>query len=112
MTEITNNAAAGFLESQPELPIIRIEPPTGVSINFREMWAYRELLYFLIWRDIKVRYKQTILGVAWAVLQPLLTMVIFSLFFGRLAKMAVGRHSIPGVRAGWCWFRGYSLPTG
>jgi lipopolysaccharide transport system permease protein len=51
----------------------------------RELWAYRELLYFLVWRDVKVRYKQTGLGVAWAVLQPLLTMVVFSLFFGRLA---------------------------
>jgi lipopolysaccharide transport system permease protein len=51
------------------------------------MWAYRELLYFLTWRDIKVRYKQTLLGALWAVLQPVLTMVAFSIFFGRLAKM-------------------------
>ena len=51
------------------------------------MWEYRELLYFLTWRDIKVRYKQTALGAAWAILQPVLTMVVFSLFFGRLAKM-------------------------
>jgi lipopolysaccharide transport system permease protein len=53
----------------------------------RELWSYRELLYFLIWRDIKVRYKQTVLGAAWAIIQPLFTMVIFSLFFGRLAKI-------------------------
>jgi lipopolysaccharide transport system permease protein len=87
MTEITNHAAAGPLELQPELPVTRIEPPSGVTLNFREMWVYRELLYFLIWRDIKVRYKQTVLGVAWAILQPLLTMVIFSLVFGRMAKI-------------------------
>jgi lipopolysaccharide transport system permease protein len=63
-----------------------IEPPTGWSaLDFRELWTYRELLYFLVWRDIKVRYKQTVLGVAWALLQPLATMVVFALFFGRLA---------------------------
>jgi lipopolysaccharide transport system permease protein len=67
---------------------IRIEPPKGfISVGLKELWQYRELLYFLVWRDIKVRYKQTGLGVAWAILQPLLTMVVFSLFFGRLAKM-------------------------
>jgi len=67
---------------------IRIEPPKGfISVSLRELWQYRDLLYFLVWRDIKVRYKQTGLGVAWAVLQPLLTMVVFSVFFGRLAKM-------------------------
>jgi lipopolysaccharide transport system permease protein len=68
--------------------VIRIEPATGwVPLRLRELWAYRELLYFLTWRDIKVRYKQTALGAAWAVLQPLLTMVVFSVFFGRLAKV-------------------------
>jgi lipopolysaccharide transport system permease protein len=65
-----------------------ITPPAGwASLNLGELWAYRELLYFLTWRDIKVRYAQTVLGVAWAVLQPLLTMVVFSLFFGKLAGM-------------------------
>jgi lipopolysaccharide transport system permease protein len=58
-----------------------------VRLNLRDVWAYRELLYFLIWRDVKVRYKQTVLGAAWAILQPVLTMVVFSVFFGRLAKM-------------------------
>jgi lipopolysaccharide transport system permease protein len=58
-----------------------------VSLNLRELWEYRELLYFLTWRDIKARYKQTALGVAWAVLQPLLTMAVFSLFFGKLAQV-------------------------
>lgn len=67
---------------------IRIEPSHGwVSIRFTELWQYRELLWFLALRDIRVRYKQTLLGAAWAVLQPVLTMLVFSLFFGRLAKM-------------------------
>ncbi len=65
-----------------------IQPTHGWRhINLGEVWRYRELLYFLAWRDIKVRYKQTILGVAWAIIQPLLTMIIFSIFFGKLAKM-------------------------
>jgi lipopolysaccharide transport system permease protein len=67
---------------------IHIEPSRGwVSLKLRELWAYRELLYFLTWRDIKVRYKQTALGAAWAVIQPFFTMVLFSLFFGQLAKI-------------------------
>jgi len=71
-----------------ELPRTTIRPSKGwVRINFRELWDYRELLYFLIWRDIKVRYKQTVLGAAWAVIQPFSTMVVFSIFFGRLAKI-------------------------
>ena len=65
-----------------------IDPPSGwTSIGFRELWDYRELLYFLTLRDVKVRYKQTALGAAWAVIQPLFMMVVFSLFFGRLAKV-------------------------
>ncbi len=67
---------------------LRIEPSKGwVSLKLRELWEYRELLYFLTWRDIKVRYKQTVLGAAWAIIQPFLTMVVFSLFFGNLAKV-------------------------
>lgn len=63
-----------------------IQPSRGWSgLGLREMWKYRELLYFMIWRDIKVRYKQTALGAAWAIIQPFFTMVVFSLFFGRLA---------------------------
>src|SRR5437660_8762242 len=70
------------------LPVLRIEPSPGwVSLRLGELWEYRELLYFLVWRDIKVRYKQTALGAAWAVLQPLLTMIVFTVFFGRLAKI-------------------------
>jgi lipopolysaccharide transport system permease protein len=65
-----------------------IEPPSGWgSLGLGELWAHRELLYFLTWRDVRVRYKQTALGVAWAVIQPISTMVVFSLFFGRLAKV-------------------------
>ncbi len=67
---------------------IVIQPSSGwVAPRLREMWEYRELLYFLVWRDIKVRYKQTALGAAWAVIQPFFTMVVFSVFFGRLAKL-------------------------
>lgn len=70
------------------VPKIIIRPTDGwVAINFHELWEYRELLYFLTWRDIKVRYKQTALGAAWAVIQPFFTMVVFSLFFGRLAQV-------------------------
>lgn len=70
------------------LPVLKIEPSHGwVSLKLRELWQYRELLYFLTWRDIKVRYKQTVLGAAWAVLQPFMTMVVFSLFFGNLAQI-------------------------
>jgi lipopolysaccharide transport system permease protein len=69
-------------------PITRIRPPdTWLRLRLGELWAYRELLYFLVWRDVKIRYKQTALGAAWAIIQPFLTMVVFSLFFGRLAKV-------------------------
>ncbi len=68
--------------------VLILEPSTGlVRLNLRDVWAYRELLYFLVWRDVKVRYKQTVLGAAWAILQPVMTMVVFSIFFGRFAKM-------------------------
>ena len=68
--------------------VTRIEPSRGlIPLKLGELWEYHELLYFLTWRDIKVRYKQTILGAAWAIIQPFFTMLIFSLFFGRLAKI-------------------------
>src|ERR1700736_5818362 len=67
---------------------VRIEPPHGwLDLRLAEVWEYRELLYFFVWRDIKIRYKQTVVGVLWVVLQPLLTMGVFTLFFGRLAKL-------------------------
>ena len=69
-------------------PLLVLRPRHGwQQLGLKDLWQYRELLYFLCWRDIKVRYKQTALGVAWAIVQPLMTMVLFSLFFGRLAKM-------------------------
>src|SRR5512147_354953 len=80
----------GRVERQPaiELPIIHIQPSKGwVSLKLRDLWEYRELLYFLVWRDVKVRYKQTVLGAAWAVIQPFMAMVVFSIFFGKLTKM-------------------------
>jgi len=65
-----------------------IQPSKGwVPLKLRELWHYRELLYFLVWRDVKVRYKQTALGAAWAIIQPVFTMLVFSIFFGRLANM-------------------------
>ena len=70
------------------LPVTHIRPGArAMSFTLDEVWHARELLYFLVWRDIKVRYKQTALGIAWSVLQPFLTMVVFTIFFGRLAKM-------------------------
>jgi lipopolysaccharide transport system permease protein len=85
----TQPAAAALPYQEPITgSVLHIKPSTGwVSINLHELWEYRELLYFLIWRDIKVRYKQTMLGVSWAIIQPFLTMVVFSFFFGRLAKI-------------------------
>ncbi|PIQ82356.1 MAG: phosphate ABC transporter permease [Candidatus Omnitrophica bacterium CG11_big_fil_rev_8_21_14_0_20_64_10] len=81
----TAEAALGAESAPVEL---RIESTSGkLRFNFRELWAYRELLGFLVWRDIQVRYKQTALGVFWAVLQPVLAMLVFTVFFGRLAQM-------------------------
>lgn len=73
---------------ESDLPVIDIAPDTRwLELNFAELWQARELLYFFVWRDLKVRYKQTAVGVGWVILQPFLTMMIFSLFFGHLAKM-------------------------
>jgi lipopolysaccharide transport system permease protein len=70
-------------------PVVRIAPRTRwFALDLGEVWDYRELLYFFVWRDLKVRYKQTAIGAAWAVLQPFLTMLVFSLFFARLAKLS------------------------
>jgi lipopolysaccharide transport system permease protein len=71
-----------------EASVVFIKPSRGWALpQIRDVWAYRELLYFLVWRDLKVRYKQTILGVLWAIIQPFFLMVIFSIFFGKLAKI-------------------------
>src|SRR5215467_11451159 len=75
--------------SAPPIKPTVIDPPGRWELpHFGEVWEFRELLYFLTWRDVKVRYRQTALGVLWAVLQPLLAMLVFSLFFGRLAKVS------------------------
>lgn len=80
----SNGACAEQLP--PLAPVFAIEPTRGFGhLRLAELWAYRELLYFLIWRDVKVRYKQTALGAAWAILQPLATAAVFTIFFGRLA---------------------------
>jgi lipopolysaccharide transport system permease protein len=77
-------------------PVLLIAPPNRWwAIPFGELWSSRELLYFFVWRDIKIRYKQTAIGAAWAVLQPLLTMLVFSLFFGRLAHIPSGGLPYP-----------------
>lgn len=78
------------------IPVTVIKPSRGwVALQLGELWGYRELLYFLTWREIKVRYKQTVLGATWAIIQPLFTMLIFSLFFGRLAKVPSDRIPYP-----------------
>jgi lipopolysaccharide transport system permease protein len=80
----------------PALPVTHVTPSRGwFDLNFREMWTGRELLLFFVWRDLKVRYKQTAIGVGWVVIQPLLAMLVFSFFFGRLAKMPSGGLPYP-----------------
>jgi lipopolysaccharide transport system permease protein len=75
------------MQAQPT--VVRIEPTSGwVALKLGEIWAYRELMFFLVWRDMKVRYKRTALGASWAIIQPFFTMVVFSLFFGKLAKIS------------------------
>jgi lipopolysaccharide transport system permease protein len=91
MRMINNIRQFSFFKNKPAAPsetVVRIAPSEGwVALKLHELWEYRELLFFLIWRDIKVRYKQTVLGGGWAILQPFFTMVVFSLFFGKLAKI-------------------------
>ena len=77
------------MAERSETRTVIIRPSRGWSaINLRDLWLYRELIYFMTWRDLKVRYKQTLLGVAWAVIKPFMTMVVFTIFFGNLAKMS------------------------
>ena len=83
------NSHPGTTLQLPDEPLVVIEPSTKWKLlNLKDIWAYRELLFFLTWRDVKVRYKQTVLGAAWAVLQPLATMLVFALFLGRMAGVA------------------------
>ncbi len=99
-TDLIKPLSDGHLESAraqasshdlPEKPLVSIRagaPGFGwAAIDLKSLWAYRELLYFLTWRDVKVRYKQTVLGAAWAIIQPLFAMIVFTIFFGKLAKM-------------------------
>src|SRR5256886_1895720 len=81
-------AAASGASATYDTPVTVLRPDEPWwALHLEELWRYRELLYFLAWRDIKVRYKQTLLGATWAVIQPLMTMVAFTVFFGTLAKM-------------------------
>src|SRR6476469_10702501 len=85
---------ATTVQTISEYPVLRLEPSSGfLRLNLRAVWEYRELLYFLVWRDVKVRYKQTALGAAWAILQPVMTMLVFTIFFGKLA--GVGSEGVP-----------------
>lgn len=84
----TDSSLEGHIAEHAAPPRVRIQASSGwLGLNLRELWAYRELLYFLVWRDIKVRYKQTVLGAGWAIIQPLFTAIIFSLFFGNVGKL-------------------------
>ena len=88
--------AAATTEPTPSPVVTRIRPTQGWQwINLGELWQFRELIFFLIWRDVKVRYKQTLLGAAWAILQPLLMMVVFTIFFGRMAGVPSGDLPYP-----------------
>jgi lipopolysaccharide transport system permease protein len=84
------------MESTVNIPHVVIEPTRGwASLGLRDVWAYRELLYFLVWRDVKVRYKQTVLGILWVVLQPVVSMAIFTVLFGILLKVPSGDVPYP-----------------
>jgi lipopolysaccharide transport system permease protein len=88
LTDVVTTESGNAWPPLPEQPLVRIRPSRGwIALNLRELWAYRELLFFLVWRDVKVRYKQTALGAAWAIIQPLFTMLLFTLLFGQLAGM-------------------------
>jgi lipopolysaccharide transport system permease protein len=85
---VSATPAAAPVTPRPETPTLVIEPVgRWPGLNLRELWAYRELFYFMVWRDLKIRYQQTVLGVAWAIIQPLVTTLLFTIIFGRLAKV-------------------------
>ncbi len=101
----------------PDKPLLVIEPtPSWIAVNLRDLWLYRELLYLLAWRDVKVRYKQTVFGVAWVILQPLITTLIFTIFLGKLARIPSDNIPYPlfaytGLLA-WTFFSGAVTNTG
>jgi len=81
---------------QTQVPITYLKPPKGLaSLNLRDLWEYRELIYFLTWRDVKVRYKQTLLGFTWVILQPVINMVVFTILFGELLNVPTGGIPYP-----------------
>jgi lipopolysaccharide transport system permease protein len=91
-----SHTQVAVIETLKKFPSVRISPRRGwLAVDFPELWPYRELLYFFGWRDTKVRYKQTVIGAVWAVLQPLMPMLVFSLFFGKLAKIPSQGLSYP-----------------
>lgn len=93
VTEAPGNRACSDVEL-PDEPLVVIEPTKSwAAIDLRGIWSHRELLYFLVWRDVKIRYKQTLLGATWAIIQPLFTMLIFTMIFGRVAQ--IGSEGIP-----------------
>ncbi len=94
---LTHPVRAGLVDGEPaSRSMTLVEPPASWQwINLSELWRCRELVYFLTWRDVKIRYKQTLLGAAWAVLQPLLMMVVFTIFFGRMAGVPSGGLDYP-----------------
>ena len=95
VNEVTQQATATSA-ALPEKPIVVIQPRRSWEFfNLRELWQYRELLYFLAWRDVKVRYKQAFFGIAWAILQPLFLMLIFTLFYARFTKIETGSVPYP-----------------
>ena len=88
MSVIESELQAIKLQPIADISVIRIEPSRGwLSLKLSELWPYRELLYFLVWRDVKVRYKQTMIGISWTILQPLMTMLIFTVIFSYFAKI-------------------------
>jgi lipopolysaccharide transport system permease protein len=95
-TTVSHVSTEALPKQAPAPPEVVVRPPSGWQcINVCELWRSRELLYFLTWRDVKVRYKQTALGASWAVLQPALMMVVFTIFFGRMAKVPAGDVPYP-----------------
>src|SRR2546423_4715924 len=93
---VVESEGAGAARSLSGVPhaLIRSEA-SGVQLNLGDLWAYRELLYFLTWRDVKVRYKQTLMGVAWVIMQPLVTMLLFTLVFNKLGRLDSGAIPYP-----------------
>lgn len=84
------------MSERVEIPVTYLRPARGFSaLNLRDLWVYRELVMFMVWRDVKVRYKQTLLGAAWAILQPVLTMLVFNVFFGQLGKIPSDGYPYP-----------------